>query len=159
MRQGGAPPTGKWIGSPLGGVKAPDALILPNPTTRFAAHGGPARGLVAPGIRWQEWLRFMAELARAQHAAATTLEPFADPAQAGRSTARWPRGCRRSLRTGIAETRLGAMVSPCMLAALRRGSLPAPRSDCDAMRCVVATTTARSRALADDFSWRQRQPR
>jgi len=77
VKQGGAPPTGKWVGSPLGGVKAPDALILPDPTTRFLASAVRLEAL-SDGHPMKEWLRFMADLARAQHAVATTLGPFAD---------------------------------------------------------------------------------
>ena len=36
LRQGEIASKGKWIGDPLGGVKAPPALILPDLTTRFA---------------------------------------------------------------------------------------------------------------------------
>ena len=72
MRQGGAPPTGKWIGSPQGGVKAPDAIILPDPTTRFARTVARLEAL-STGHPMAEWLRFMAELSRAQHVAATAL--------------------------------------------------------------------------------------
>ena len=81
MRQGGAPPTGKWVGSPLGGVKAPEALILPNPATRFLASAARLEALSA-GHPMEEWLRFMAELSRTQHAAVTALQPFAGPDQA-----------------------------------------------------------------------------
>jgi FdhE protein len=80
VKQGGAPPTGKWVGSPLGGVKAPQALILPDPATRFLASAVRLEALSA-GHPMMEWLGFMAELSRAQHAAATTLPPFAGPDQ------------------------------------------------------------------------------
>jgi len=80
VKQGGAPPTGKWVGSPLGGVKAPEALILPDPATRFLASAVRLEALSA-GHPMMEWLCFMAELSRAQHAAATTLPPFAGPDQ------------------------------------------------------------------------------
>lgn len=69
MRQGGSPPTGKWIGSPQGGVKAPDAILLPDPATRFTRTATRLQTLSA-GHPMQDWLRFMAELSRAQHAAA-----------------------------------------------------------------------------------------
>jgi len=81
VRQGGAPPTGKWVGSPLGGVKAPEGLILPEPTTRFATSAARLEAL-SKGHPMAEWLHFMAELARGQHVAATTLKPFANPVQA-----------------------------------------------------------------------------
>jgi len=80
VKQGGAPPTGKWVGGPLGGVKAPEALILPDPATRFLASAVRLEALSA-GHPMREWLGFMAELSRAQHAAATTLPPFAGPDQ------------------------------------------------------------------------------
>jgi FdhE protein len=72
---------GAWIGNPLGGVKAPEALILPDPTTRFARSAARLAALSA-GHPMAEWLRFMAQLGRAQHMAATTLPPFAGPTQA-----------------------------------------------------------------------------
>jgi FdhE protein len=81
VRQGGAPPTGKWVGSPLGGVKAPEALILPGPTTRFADSAARLEAL-SPGHPMSEWLRFISELSRAQHLVATTPGPFANPEQA-----------------------------------------------------------------------------
>jgi len=70
VRQGGAPPTGKWIGSPVGGVKEPEALVLPKSTKRFAATAARLEAL-SQGHPMAGWLQFMAELARAQHAAAT----------------------------------------------------------------------------------------
>ncbi len=75
MRQGGAPPTGKWIGSPQGGVKAPDAIILPVPATRFARTAARLETLAA-GHPMGEWLRFLAELSRAQQSALATLPPL-----------------------------------------------------------------------------------
>jgi FdhE protein len=65
---------GKWIGDPLGGVKAPRALILPDPATRFANTAVRLEALSA-GHPMENWLRFMARLARAQHAAAESTEP------------------------------------------------------------------------------------
>jgi FdhE protein len=81
VRQGGAPPTGKWVGSPLGGVKAPEAVKLPEPAMRFAATAARLEALSA-GHPLAEWLRFMADLARAQHEAAATLEPAVKPQRA-----------------------------------------------------------------------------
>jgi FdhE protein len=72
---------GAWIGNPLGGVKAPEALILPDPMTRFARSAARLEALSA-GHPMTEWLRFVARLAQAQHAAATALGPFAGPSQA-----------------------------------------------------------------------------
>jgi len=60
---------GKWIGDPHGGVKAPQALIPPDPTTRFANTAARLEALSA-GHPMEDWLRFMARLARAQHVAA-----------------------------------------------------------------------------------------
>jgi FdhE protein len=77
VRQGGAPSTGKWVGSPLGGVKAPDALILPDPTTRFVDSAARLEAL-SVGHPMLEWLRFMADLSQAQHIVATSLKPFAN---------------------------------------------------------------------------------
>jgi FdhE protein len=72
---------GAWIGDPLGGVKAPEALILPDPATRFARSAARLEGLSA-GHPMTDWLRFMARLAQAQQVAATTLGPLAGPSQA-----------------------------------------------------------------------------
>jgi len=81
VRQGGAPPTGKWVGNPQGGVKAPDALILPSPATRFAASAARFEAL-SEGHPMAGWLNFMADLARAQHVAATDGKLCAIPDQA-----------------------------------------------------------------------------
>ena len=120
MRQGGAPPTGKWIGSPVGGVKEPEALVLPKSTKRFAATAARLEAL-SQGHPMAGWLQFMAALARAQHAAATTLEPFADPqAEINRAvTARLPPIAADGHRRDPAWRDALAL----MLAALRRGSL------------------------------------
>ncbi len=77
MRQGQVAPTGKWTGDASGGVKAPAALLLPDPATRFA---GTAMRLQALSIGhpMAEWLQCMAQLAQAQHVVATTLGPRAD---------------------------------------------------------------------------------
>ncbi len=77
MKQGGAPPTGKWAGSPLGGVKAPESLILPNAAPRFS-NTADRLDVLSTGHPMKQWLRFMAELSRAQHVVATTLGPFAN---------------------------------------------------------------------------------
>jgi FdhE protein len=76
MRQGEVASQGKWAGTGLGGVKAPEPVILPDPTKRFA---GTARRLEAleVGHPIEELLRFMRKLACAQHIAATTLPPLA----------------------------------------------------------------------------------
>jgi len=75
VRQGEVASTGKWMGDPLGGVKAPQALVLPDPATRFAKCAARLEDLSA-GHPMEDWLRFMAKLARAQHAMAMAMEPF-----------------------------------------------------------------------------------
>jgi FdhE protein len=74
VRQGGAAPTGKWTGNPGGGVRAPEALILPDSARRFSSTAARLEAL-ASGHPMQDWLFFMARLAFAQHVAATTLPP------------------------------------------------------------------------------------
>jgi FdhE protein len=78
MRQGQVAPQGKWTGNQQGGVKAPEALILPDPATRFARTAARLNSLSA-GHPMAEWLRFMARLAEAQHAAASAAAPFVGP--------------------------------------------------------------------------------
>jgi FdhE protein len=78
VRQGEVAPQGKWSGDLSGGVKAPPALILPDPVTRFARTAARLEALVA-GHPMAEWLAFMARLTRAQHVVATTLRPFPGP--------------------------------------------------------------------------------
>jgi FdhE protein len=80
VRQGEVASQGKWTGSASGGVKPPEALVLPDPGRRFADTAKRLEAL-ATGHPMQEWLRFMMELARAQHVAATTLGPLAGLAQ------------------------------------------------------------------------------
>jgi FdhE protein len=76
MRQGEVASQGKWAGSASGGVKAPEALILPDPARRFI---DTARrlGALADGHPMEEWVRFMMALAQAQHVAAATPAPLA----------------------------------------------------------------------------------
>jgi FdhE protein len=78
MRQGEVAPKGAWIGDPQGGVKAPEALILPDPATRFARTAARLETL-SIGSPMTEWLGFMAQLAKAQHRAAADLGPLAGP--------------------------------------------------------------------------------
>jgi len=75
VKQGGTPPTGKWIGSPQGGVTAPEPLLLPDLATRFSATASRLRAL-ANDHPMTEWLGFMSLLSDAQHSAATTLPPM-----------------------------------------------------------------------------------
>ncbi len=92
MRQGEVASKGSWTGSPTGGVKAPEALILPDPATRFAQSAARLEAL-ATGHPMADWLGFMARLMRAQHKAAASLGPISGPppAAVGRSVdARMP---------------------------------------------------------------------
>lgn len=74
MKQAEAPPDAKWSGPANPGVKAPDPIIIADPTKRFAATAQRLEQLAA-GHPMDAWLRFMARLARAQHVVATTLAP------------------------------------------------------------------------------------
>lgn len=78
MRQGEVASHGKWTGSPTGGVKAPEPLVLPDPATRFMKTST-RLSVLADGHPMQDWLRFMAKLSQAQHVAATTLAPVTPP--------------------------------------------------------------------------------
>ncbi len=92
MKQGNVAPQGKWTGNPSGGVKAPEALILPDPGKRFSDTAARLE-MLAGGHPMEDWLRFMAKLAHAQHVAATTLSPLAgvEPSVVGQSVeARMP---------------------------------------------------------------------
>jgi FdhE protein len=80
MRVGEVASKGAWIGSAQGGVSAPDALNLPDLATRFARTAARLEAL-ADGHPLAAWLRFMAQLAQAQHVAATTLGTLAGPTQ------------------------------------------------------------------------------
>jgi len=72
MRQGEVASQGNWTGTASGGVKAPEVLILPDPTRRFTETAKRLEEL-ATGHPMEEWLRFMAKLSEAQHHAVTTL--------------------------------------------------------------------------------------
>ena len=72
MRQGGGVPTGKWQGSAAGGVTAPDAIIPPDLSRRFAATAARLEAR-AIGHPMADWLRFMADLSWAQHEAVEIL--------------------------------------------------------------------------------------
>jgi FdhE protein len=78
VRQGEVTGTGKWIGNPQGGVKAPEPLILPDPQARFAATSARLRTL-SDGHPMEGWLRFMAGLAQAQHEAVVSLDSLPAP--------------------------------------------------------------------------------
>jgi FdhE protein len=81
MRVGEVASKGAWIGNPQGGVKAPDAIVLPDPATRFARTAARLEAL-AQGHPMAGWLLFMAQLAQAQHAAVIRLACPPGPAQA-----------------------------------------------------------------------------
>ena len=81
MRQAQETQTGKWIGNPQGGVKAPDPLILPDPATRFARTAARLDSL-SSGHPMAAWIDFMARLAEAQHIIAGALGPVAGPSRA-----------------------------------------------------------------------------
>jgi FdhE protein len=74
VKQGYVAPQGKWTGNPTGGVKAPEALILPDPGRRFSDTAARLETL-ASGHSMEDWLRFMAKLAQAQHVAVATRPP------------------------------------------------------------------------------------
>jgi FdhE protein len=75
MRQGETAPKGGWIGNPTGGVKAPEPILLPDPSVRFARTAERLERL-SEGHPMEGWLDFMAKLARAQHLAASSLAPL-----------------------------------------------------------------------------------
>jgi FdhE protein len=81
MRQGETAPKGGWIGNPTGGVKAPEPILLPDPTLRFARTAERLERL-SDGHPMEGWLEFMATLARAQHHVASGLAPLRAPDEA-----------------------------------------------------------------------------
>ena len=68
MRQFGRAMTDKWQPTVPGGVMRPDAIIAPNPNTRFAITAARLAAL-APGHPRATWLSSMAHLASAQQLA------------------------------------------------------------------------------------------
>jgi FdhE protein len=76
MRQGEVAPKAAWQGNPSGGVKAPKPILLPAPATLFA-HRAARLIALAGGHPMEPWLRFMADLSRAQ--ALASSEPPAPP--------------------------------------------------------------------------------
>ena len=62
VRQGQTPSNAAWKGNPLGGVVAPEAIVLPDPLTRFARTAARLEAL-SNGHPLGDWLRFMARLA------------------------------------------------------------------------------------------------
>ena len=91
MRQGETAPKGSWTGA-LGGVQAPEPILLPDPAARFARTAGRLEKL-ADAHPAEGWLSFVAEVARGQHAAATAGDPPPAPGEAeigGAVAARMP---------------------------------------------------------------------
>jgi FdhE protein len=74
VRQGEVATKGKWQGRAQGGVSAPKPLMLPDPARRFANTAARLDAL-ASGHSMQDWLHFMARIARAQMRAATKHVP------------------------------------------------------------------------------------
>jgi FdhE protein len=74
VKQAELPPDAKWTGPNHAGVKAPDPIVLADPTRRFAATAQRLQRLAA-GHPMDAWLSFMAVLAQSQHTVATTLAP------------------------------------------------------------------------------------
>jgi len=74
VRQAETPPDSKWTGPAHAGVKSPNPILIADPARRFAATALRLEQL-ATGHPLEPWLRFMAALAQAQHAAATTVAP------------------------------------------------------------------------------------
>ncbi len=150
MRQGQVAPTGKWTGDASGGVKAPAALILPDPATRFARTAARLEDL-SSGHPMTEWLRYMAQLAQAQHVVATTLE------------------ARAGLESGVVEQAVDARMPPLAAEGHRRDpgwraglALLLDVLDSSAMpkpaRAIIAGLRGRGadaiEALADGFLFR-----
>lgn len=147
MKQGGTPPSGKWVGNPQGGVKTPEPLILPNPTARFADAAYRLKALAA-GHPTAEWLMFMATLSEAQHTAATTLAPLpaidrslVDRSVAGRMPPLAADGHHRN-----SAWRDGLIM---LLDGLEASSLRAPARE--AVEKLRGATTDDIEDLADDF--------
>src|SRR5208283_666324 len=81
MRQGESAPKGAWTGAAVGGVKAPEPSILPDPVSRFARTCQRLERL-ADGHPMEGWLSFMAAVADAQRAACEGLPAVAGPDEA-----------------------------------------------------------------------------
>ena len=74
MRQFETPPSTPWVGNPQGGVSAPDAILLPDPATRFKRTAARLAEL-AEGHPMNQWLLFLANLSQAQHEAVLAIDP------------------------------------------------------------------------------------
>jgi FdhE protein len=75
VRQGETAPKGGWIGNAAGGVKAPEPILLPDPSERFARTAARFERL-SIGHPMAAWLKFIAAVARAQHEVATMPGPL-----------------------------------------------------------------------------------
>lgn len=138
MRQGEVASKGSWIGNPQGGVGMPEPLILPDPATRFARTAARLEAL-SSGHPMKEWLLFMAQLAQAQHLAATRPGPLAGPAPAA------------------VEQAVEARMPPLAADGHRRD--PAWRSGWAALLDGFACTAAPTQALAEMARLRMREAR
>ena len=72
MRQGETAPKAGWIGNASGGVKAAEPIVLADPGRRFSRTAERLEQL-ADGHAAEGWLAFMADVSRAQAAAAANL--------------------------------------------------------------------------------------
>ena len=147
MRQGEAPPTGAWTGAAVGGVKAPEPLILPDPAVRFARTAARLDRL-ADGHPMEGWLAFMAGVSEAQRAVAEALPPCAGPderASAGRGRGAHPADRRRRL---AARSRL-ARRPPVAARPVRPGRAAPGRGERD--RELRGRDAGATEALADSF--------
>jgi len=78
MRQGGATPTAAWTGSAVGGGKAPEPILLPDPAQRFGRTAARLERLTE-GHPMEGWLGFTADVSDAQRVVAEALPAFAGP--------------------------------------------------------------------------------
>lgn len=76
MKQAELPPDAKWSGPSHAGVKAPDPILLPDRSKRFARTATRLAKL-ADGHPLEAWLRFLADVSWAQHAVVTSIAPGA----------------------------------------------------------------------------------
>ncbi len=149
MRQGGAPPTGKWIGNPHGGVKAPEALILPDPTTRFATTASSARGVV--GRPSDGGLAALYGRPRTRPACrGDDAAVYSRVQSRRRSSELSPRACRPLAADGHRRDAGWRDGLALLLDVLACGGLPEPRSGVDRRACAAAMAMT-SRTWPMDF--------